>query len=390
MTRFRILPILALGLCLTGLTVPARAVEVDSGEVYCFSGLEFAADEKPLSGVCITGLPEAATGTVKLGARVLRSGDILTADQLAQMTFLPTATTQDQATEVRYLPIYASSVAPEAAMTISIRGKEDQAPVAEDSALETYKNLAADGKLKVSDPEEQPMTFTLVRKPRRGEVTIGEDGSFSYTPKKNKVGTDSFTFTAADPAGNVSREATVTINILKPLDSRRYTDTTGTTCSFTAEWLRNTGIFTGEQVNDRLCFHPEQPVTRGQFLSMVMEVLNIPADQELTVTGFTDEAPQWLKPYLSAAMRCGLVSGYATAEGLEFRPDQPITQQEAAVMLQNALKLPVPTGMGDNTVAAWAAGSVAAVRSTGIAVSDPQQPLTRAEAASMLYEAHKL
>ncbi|MFR8332989.1 MAG: Ig-like domain-containing protein [Oscillospiraceae bacterium] len=48
---------------------------------------------------------------------------------------------------------------------------------------------------------------------------MGEDGAFTHTPKKNKVGKDSFSFTATDEAGAVSNEATVTIEILKPLDN---------------------------------------------------------------------------------------------------------------------------------------------------------------------------
>ena len=65
------------------------------------------------------------------------------------------------------------------------------------------------------------------------------DGSFIYTPKKNKVGVDSFTYTATDASGKVSREATVTIQILKPTDARQYTDTVGLDCRFEAEWLKN-------------------------------------------------------------------------------------------------------------------------------------------------------
>ena len=38
-------------------------------------------------------------------------------------------------------------------MTISIRSKENQAPVAESTALETYKNLEATGTLTATDPE---------------------------------------------------------------------------------------------------------------------------------------------------------------------------------------------------------------------------------------------
>ena len=117
------------------------------------------------------------------------------------MTFQPLWTETDDVAQVSYLPIYESEVAPETSMTIGIRGKENKAPTAEDSALETYKNLENTGKLKVSDPEGEQLTYTLVRQPKRGTVTISEDGSFTYTPKKNKVGVDSFTYTAADRRG---------------------------------------------------------------------------------------------------------------------------------------------------------------------------------------------
>ena len=65
--------------------------------------------------------------------------------------------------------------------------------------METYKNLPNKGKLKVTEPEGEHMVFTVVRQPKRGQVVINEDGSFEYTPKKNKVGVDSFTYTATDP-----------------------------------------------------------------------------------------------------------------------------------------------------------------------------------------------
>ena len=241
MFRFRILSLLLALTLVLGLSGFAFAAQVDSDAAYCFSAGDFAGDE-PLRGICITQLPDPKTGTVMLGSRVLRPGDILPADQLDKIIFSPVRTQLDQDATVTYLPIHENRVAPSATVCISIRGKEDKAPIAQDTTLETYKNLANDGTLKVSDPEGMALTFTVLRAPKRGEVTVHEDGTFTYTPKKNKVGVDSFTFTAADPAGNVSREATVTVQILKPTDSRQYTDTAGTGCSFEAEWLRNTGL----------------------------------------------------------------------------------------------------------------------------------------------------
>lgn len=382
--------VLALVLCTLTLSAPALAAQVDSDQVYCFSPTDFAPGDETLTGVCITGLPDADHGCVVLGTRVIRPGDILTNEQLEQMTFRPVRSEADQQASVTYLPIFAGRVDPEATMVISIHGKEDKAPVAEDSDLETYKNLANEAKLKAHDPEGQALTYTLTRQPRRGTVEIREDGSFTYTPKKNKVGTDSFTYTATDPAGNVSREATVTVEILKPTDSRQYTDTAGTDCAFTAQWLRETGIFSGESISGQSCFSPDAEVTRGEFLAMLMQTLDLPVERSVAYTGFSDECADWLKPYLAAALRCGIVSGYPSQDGAVFCPDQPVSGSEAATMISNALNLSAPAdAMTQEAVPVWAAQSWAATAQQGL-VLPPDGAMTRAQTANVLYQVSKL
>ena len=365
---------------LLGLAVPSLAAEVDCDTVYCFASEDFAQSEQTLSGICITGLPDSTTGTVMLGSRVLRTGDILTARQVENMTFQPLRTREDREAQVTYLPIYENRVDPAAVMTLSIRGKEDKAPAAQDGALETYKNLSNDGKLIAPDPEEQPVTFTLVRQPRRGTVELREDGTFTYTPKKNKVGVDSFTFTAADPAGNGSREATVTVQILKPVDAMQYRDTAGMDCRFSAQWLRNTGLFAGEQVGGQLCFQPEKTVSRGEFLSMLVNLLEIPVEEV--------DAPDWMQPYLDAAVRSGLVSGW---EPESFEMNEAITGAEAAVALQNALDLPVghEAMTYEEEVPVWAATSLAVMAANGVEL-EAEAPMTRAEAAQVLYHVSRM
>lgn len=322
-------------LLLSLLTGTAAAAEVESGASYCFSPADFSVEED-LTGICITDLPRAE-GALCLGTRILQPGDILTAEQICQMTFSPVGTETDREVAVGYLPIYKNHVAEESQMTLSILGKEDKAPVAEDFAQETYKNLPLTGKLKVSDPEGKPMTYTVVRQPKRGTLEIMEDGSFTYTPKKNKVGIDSFVFTAVDPAGKVSREATVTITILKPSDARQYQDTLGSDCRFAAEWMRHTGIFTGENLGEQPCFGPEKEVTRGEFVTMLVKTLEVPVDEGLVYTGYTDEVPVWLQPYLAAAVRSGLTAGLDHPE--VFAADAVITTAEAALMVANGLDL---------------------------------------------------
>lgn len=378
---------LSLALCVAAMSATAQAVQVDSNDIYCFMGSDFSNESDGITGVCITELPDAELGAVKLSERLIRPGDILTVDQLNQMTFSPVLTEEDASAVVKYLPVFSDHVAPEAVMTISIHGKEDKAPVAEDSSMETYKNLPNNAQLKVSDPEQQPLTYTIVRQPKRGTVEIKEDGSFLYTPKHNKVGTDSFTYTAADPAGNVSREATIIIKILKPTDSQQYTDTMGNDCRFAAEWMRNTGIFSGEIINGQACFRPDEPVSRGQFLSMLMEVLDLPVEKNTVNTGFIDDAPTWLKPYLAAALRSGIISGYPSADGVEFRPDQPITSSEAAAMTQNALNFAIPTVFdSDGIAAAWKQEAASAVTETDLGFPKNNLSLTRSDTAQILYK----
>ncbi len=385
MFRTRFFCLLAALCCFFGLIGTASAVEMDSGSVYCFSSEDFSA-ESSITGICLTDLPDS--GTMLLGSRILRSGDVLTADQVARMTFSPLSSEDDLSVEVSYLPIFDDHVAESTTMTIAIRGKEDKAPVAEDSAMETYKNLPNTAKLKVSDPEGQPMTFTVTRQPKRGTVTISEDGSFTYTPKKNKIGIDSFVYTAADPAGKVSREATVTITILKPSDAAQYTDTIGKDCRFAAEWMKHTGIFVGETVAESTCFSPEKEVTRGEFVTMLVKALDIPVDEDIVYTGYTDDIPTWLQPYLAAAMRSGLTAGLPDQE--TFGAGEVITGAEVSVMLHNALDLTTQTLLEeDSTVPTWAQESLTALNENGILL-EAEAPLIRAQAAQVLYQAVRM
>ena len=170
---------------------------------------------------------------------------------------------------------------------------------------------------------------------------------------------DSFVYTAADPAGKVSREATVTITILKPSDAKQYQDTIGKDCRFAAEWMRHTGIFTGENLAEQSCFGPEKEVTRGEFVTMLVKTLDIPVEEGLVYTGYTDEVPTWLQPYLAAAVRSGLTAGLEDAE--VFDAGAVITTAEAAVMVANGLDLQ-ETFSGDG-----------------------EAPVTRALAAQILY-----
>jgi len=236
--------------------------------------------------------------------------------------------------------------------------------------------------------------------PKRGTVEIQDDGAYVYTPSHNKVGKDSFTFTVTDIAGNTSTPAKISIEILKPSDKAVYQDMTQDPDAFEAMWLKEQGLFSGSSICGNLCFSPDRTVERGEFLIMVMKLVDAEADSSILSSGFADEerTPGWMQPYIVSAWSNGMISGISTDEGLEFQASADLTAAEAAVMLQNILQVPLAetkavfSNQDESAVPAWASEATAALMQAGIQieVSDQADLLTRREAANILYGVHQL
>ena len=174
--------------------------------------------------------------------------------------------------------------------------------------------------------------------------------------------------------------------MLKASNKEQYTDTVGADCRFSAEWLKNTGLFMGERIDSQLCFQADKTVSRGEFTAMLVRALNIPVEEDALYTGFSDDAPSWLKPYLAAAMRSGLTAGWP--HGDQFGANAPITGKEAALLLQNALDLPVTTAAEAEQDDPWMAAALATLSENGISLQDA--PMTRGQVANALYRATQL
>ncbi|UMG94321.1 LamG-like jellyroll fold domain-containing protein [Nocardioides sp. TF02-7] len=91
------------------------------------------------------------------------------------------------------------------------------APEAADDAYDTTEGnpleVPAPGVLdNDTDADGDDLTATNVTQPDNGDVTLDEDGSFTYTPDAGFSGTDTFTYTANDGSAD-SAPATVTITV---------------------------------------------------------------------------------------------------------------------------------------------------------------------------------
>ena len=374
--------------------LPVCAAESVAGAEYCFSTEDFLNAPSPADGVYLRAVPDEALGVLRLGARTLRSGDVLPAEALSSVVFSPAEACDAQAC-VSYSPIWGDKLGEDAVLTLRLRSGENQPPVARDMTLETYRDLEKAGRFDAEDPDGEVLTYRIVQTPKRGSLRIEDDGTFVYTPKPRKVGADRFTYVVSDPSGAASEEATVSIEILKPMDRAAYADMAGDSAEFEALWLRASGLLEGGEVSGHLCFRPEQTVSRGEFLTMSMDLAGIAPDECVEPT-FCDSgaAPEWMRGYLCSALRRGLVRGVRKAEGLCFCPHAPITRAEAAVMARNILDLAPPDSssvFADAAVPAWAVPSVAALARAGIPLrGSPDAPLTRRDAACMLYQMSRL
>lgn len=381
------------------LALPAAAQvrTVDPTAQFCFSQDDFTS--AAADGIFLTSVPQETLATVRYGSRVLKAGDALPTEALGDLTLEAKCVTAQEVT-IGYCTLSDGVLSGVQELKLSILPKEDQPPTAEDGSLETYKNIAGSGTLSAADPEGKPLTYNLVKEPKRGSVELHEDGTFTYTPDKNKVGKDSFTYTVTDSGGNTSEEAKISIEILKPTDKATYADMDGDSDAFYAMWLKEAGLFTGATVGGNLCFEPEKTVSRGEFLVMVMKLVDAQADETGLTSGFSDEAatPVWLQPYIVSALGSGMISGVSSEDGVVFRPEAALSRAEAAVMLQNVLQLPAPTAKtvfsqtDADAVPAWAADATAALSAAGISLGDTAQAdaITRREVAKLLYEVSNL
>lgn len=136
-------------------------------------------------------------------------------------------------------------------------------------------------------------------------------------------------------------------------------------------------------------FRPERNVTRAEMATLITRILGTS-----TLKGsheFTDvTSSHWAQAAISAAAQSGSFQGYTDGS---FKPDQAITRAEMAVVLQplltSAQMTTAPTAFTDVNEH-WAQQAVEQLSSAGVVTGytdgtfRPSQPITRAEAVTML------
>lgn len=266
---------------------------------------------------------------------------------------------------------------------------EGGAPVAENFEFSTYREVSFGGQLSAIDPDGDVLSFEITTEPVKGTIELSDDGSFVYTPGEGKKGKDYFGYKAVDKDGNRSQEATVIIELLKQKTDVSYTDMHGTAEEYAAVRLAESGAFTGHKLGDEYYFSPDETISRGEFLTLCLEVTGADILNGVVSTGFFDDAaiPSWQKEYVSTAVRDGIIKGYSDDNGVVFNSENAITKAEAVAILSRTLKLSDVSYINLNdTIPTWIEQDTANLYANDIVtdLNSMNAPLTRAEAAMML------
>ncbi len=106
--------------------------------------------------------------------------------------------------------------------TVFARGDRglSQVPEAFDDAAVTNPGIARSIAVLANDVDPEgaldASSVTIQGPPANGNVAVNSDGSVTYTPAPGFIGTDSFTYTVADLAGNASNAAAVSLRVNAP------------------------------------------------------------------------------------------------------------------------------------------------------------------------------
>jgi len=204
-------------------------------------------------------------------------------------------------------------------------------------------------------------------------------------------------------AGNANRQEMQmkvphnSIYAIVEVDNKSFNDIRGHWAQRDIELLASKLIIQG--VSGSL-FAPDSRITRAEFTALLVRALGIGVEDNIEKMTFQDvRREQWYASAIEAAVSAGLVNG----SGGRFAPDAPITREEMAVMVANALSVAGRSGVDASRaesllhkfsdrsdISSWATLAVAQAVEAGIIdgyTSDTMAPsayATRAEAAVML------
>ena len=382
------LEIISEGLELKKCTVPGKDVNFTLSDFEDVFGTT-------LEYITITSIPESSVGVLKYAGTDVFENQSIMRKNISMLRFVPNGS----ADTVASFGFCKDGEYPESSSlcTISILDSVNVAPSITQQSFNALSGIGLVKTLSAFDADGDALELEIVSYPENGILKL-EGSGFTYTSSGNFKGNDSFSYRAVDVYGNKSESTTVTISVEKSKSNIRFDDMTGHWAYTSAVKMAEMGLMGGEVNGEKLCFNPDEPINRGDFLAMAMIVAGLEEKVELgSRTTFADDEgiPSNIKSYASYAAASGIISGYVTESGTAvFGSGDSITRAEAASVLAKILETESSvcnyTFVDAMSVPEWAKSSFNSLVNLGIingttgGVLAPQGELTKAQAAELL------
>lgn len=243
--------------------------------------------------------------------------------------------------------------------------------------------------LKFNEAKEVDLAVYYARKDTNNWVFLG--GTVDKQKHTVKVAVDQFSLFAV----MIMEKAKAAPPLKPPGEQVRLIDLENHWAKGNIQKLINQGVIGGYPDNT---FRPNNSITRAEFTKILVKAMGFAEVKPASPTFADVPSSSWAYGVVEVAAGAGLVKG---SEG-KFRPDDPITRQEIAVLLVRGLGKEadvigtVPNFADASRIAPWARGQVIIAVKEGLINGYPDNTIkpvknsTRSEAAVMVCRMLKL
>ncbi len=362
---------------------------------------------RKLDSITVNTLPSVFEGTIYLGDIPVIANQTINKTDMNKLSFIPAS--KDVSTAAFRFSGNGISCESSVKCSLFLFDKLNTAPVITQNVittekLTTKKNIMVYSTLNATDPENDEICFEVSTEAKHGIVRFvdSKNGIFTYTPSLDYTGKDSFEFSVSDIYGNVSEKTMVEIKVEKNNADTFYSDMISREEHLDAVKVAAYGIMSGQLIDGKMCFRPENTPTKAEFLQMVLKASGVDENMIAVDTAFTDDSdiPLSLKGYVSYAVGKGYIEGTKTENGVFFYPNSPITRAEAAVLINNIINAEgnstSVTFVDSDTIPSWAQEDIDILAELNImeALSDgsysPNTNVTNAQAAKIFCKIYEM
>jgi len=367
------------------------AASATVGERISFSPEWFdnAVSGATVSSITVTALPAVTEGVLLLGHGEVSVGQTIGRETLSYLSFTPRDGVKNSCFCFTPSTVEGES-GYELVCNLVVTNTVNCCPTGTGSAkaVFTHASLAYEGTLTASDPEGDALYFEVCQYPENGSLSLdAKSGVYVYTPAKDFVGEDSFTWRVQDACGAYSENVTMPLRV-DPLEcGYLFEDMTDSALHNAALQVTGKRLMSGEAVGGKHYFHPDRALSRAAFVAVLLEAAEIDAP-DADSTGYQDDAdiPRGMKGAVLYAKEKGWLGDEEC-----FRPHDAITRAEAAEIAAAVLGLGAPsykeTVADFSTIPVDVADAIYAIYEGGYieTLSDgtlaPQGELSRGDAA---------